>query len=1167
MPEYLVWPRLFECELAVREDVLAAKALPKDVPTNVDPTAIRWRLSPVLGVPRQPFQVWRRPRFSVTTERLTVPSTSVSGEQRIEWGRRSLLELRCTATPAAGGSLTLQALDEFCRPIVGERVTVSGAANVRLRTPNICALRVTGTGTVANFDAVAMINYARNPGSVAWTLVETVGLPVERGETPPSIYDSNQLQGRPANLKSGIEAALERLGRGVDLYPPPADKSPDGTPAPLWPALTARQVLDEVRARDSGQLGLILETLGQVDPNSFDASQLVHEQDFRVGGLRQPGVATQSQPAVARVRVAQVALLGAAIDSWTALALGFGTTDFPAFENVTSPFVEPPRPRMPQFDYMVTVGLQLPFGLKLDLAAIASPSRFNPQDPVGLEARNVRHHRPLKRDEPASEAVELRWARLPGQISPHAYALGVLEGNAPPVVLNERRFAGGFVPYVPAQRPGGDLDNEKLVSFVDTDRPLPLKNTRTDRYVCAALDVFGRWSNWISVSNVLSPLAVGRPQVSDIAFTLNESGAVGRQIPASLQATIVWDWQDRSPELIELSADFFNFTTTPPPPSPGVQRRVNGAREPLRIVFSATGAPSLVGAKPGDSVVEAPAESGDGEARRYRLKLQGFTLDFSSSPRLSLSISARAAEHVNPAVSGTFCTPATARASDPLPAAPPLVPSDPPIIWTALPDATDIARAHLTLPSVPGAAGYIVYQASEMGVRTAGGLDQPAASAPLEARAQDLRDLLSSTVTADRARAVFTRLNRALLPTPELEVSLPSVLEGLFAFTVTSVTSEQIESARSAPIIVAVSRRVTPGAPRLRVEPDRGGGLRVRVETGLGAPPTTVELFRTTSEVLASDIDLMGPPVAGRNDPRWTTLLAPDGSVQSLVLVDQVTQSWRPYLYRAIAFGPDDAAHGRLAGASRPSAVAGATAVPSIPPDLDSVVQTIVPGQAMAQVQLRSAAEFRASRLGAHRLEVLTVNTSGVRPVTTRHLQVELPTVPLANGVASQQPGVITRTPPGPDGRCQYATFVPTTDRELVVRVIDPRGRVTESAVELIKPPPPEPPDLVDLQARIVRNALTVSVRSAAPITRPASGEFSLELFETRPVRKSLVRARLHEIQTTPATGRLVRSGPGADHRFTYSIQLPAPTPPIQEIVAVLTDPSGLSSDLRRQLA
>src|SRR5262249_6993618 len=149
--------------------------------------------------------------------------------------------------------------------------------------------------------------------------------------------------------------------------------------------------------------------------------------------------------------------VSAAIDSWSALALGFGTTDFPGFEKITSPFTEPPRPRMPQFDYMVTIALKLPFGLSVELAALAAPARFGPQVPVDLLGQTLRRNRPLRRDEPSSEAVELRWARLPGQISPHGYAIGVVEDATAPRALNEARRGAGFVPYVPARRPDGDL--------------------------------------------------------------------------------------------------------------------------------------------------------------------------------------------------------------------------------------------------------------------------------------------------------------------------------------------------------------------------------------------------------------------------------------------------------------------------------------------------------------------------------------------------------------------------------------------------------------------------------------------------------------------------------------------------------------------------------------
>src|SRR4029077_8240845 len=140
-----------------------------------------------------------------------------------------------------------------------------------------------------------------------------------------------------------------------------------------------------------------------------------------------------------------------------------------------------------------------------------------------------------------------------------------------------------------------------------------------------------------------------------------------------------------------------------------------------------------------------------------------------------------------------------ARTNDPLPAAPPA--PVPQINWTALPDARGIARAHLTFPSVPLAAGYIVYEASESAIRSAcnlGPVPRTGVNALPDKRVTVLKQNAGSTQAIDS----FSRFGARNLPVPEVEGELPSSVEGIYAYTFSSVTSENVESPRSTPTFV-----------------------------------------------------------------------------------------------------------------------------------------------------------------------------------------------------------------------------------------------------------------------------------------------------------------------------------------------------------------------------
>jgi len=283
-------------------------------------------------------------------------------------------------------------------------------------------------------------------------------------------------------------------------------------------------------------------------------------------------------------------------------------------------------------------------------------------------------------------------------------------------------------------------------------------------------------------------------------------------------------------------------------------------------------------------------------------------------------------------------------------------------------------------------------------------------------------------------------------------------------------------------------------------------------------------------------------------------------------LTDPVVPSWRRYFYRAAAVGPDDPDHGRRAGRSTAAGPVEVFLPLKTPPDLGSLVQSVTPHN-LVQVTFRSSADTSRSPLGPHHLRVSTINLSTGVPVETTQAEAVLPDIAPLTSPPPEAPGQILRGTRDAAGRFLYEVFVPKGDTDLRVRLTDPAGRGSELRVPLTNAAPPNPPDLQGLKATVTRlltaSTLRASVRSSAPITKPPTGVFLLELLGVGPItRKVLARASLDTIGTTPVNGKFVRTGPASDHRFTYSIVLNLGAVKLTSVSARLTDPNNLSTTL-----
>ncbi|HEX2516214.1 MAG TPA: hypothetical protein VH257_16010, partial [Chloroflexota bacterium] len=604
--------------------------------------------------------------------------------------------------------------------------------------------------------------------------------------------------------RSGFQAATIRLNAAKGIYSGPQGSviggPAGGMSAPAWTEPSTSLILSVLTTGTSNLLEEIRQMLA--DTAASGQSQAPYRRSRQVPTFQQPGgpPGPNQDPARLDLGVAGLALVAAATDTWTAVALGFGTTAFPneVFIPVPpklapngAPFGAPaglaavtggPAPQpvpLVDMEYMVAVNVRRSNGQVMELAAVASTVRTPVLGPAlgQLQASTLRRHRPLNRDQPRTEDVEVRWPRLAGSLRPHQYALGFQPGNTTSVVvLNESRPGGGFIPYVPARRPDGDVDNEQVVAFVDNARPVPLTGSRTDTYVCAALDVFGRWSPWVAAPHLMQPDPPPLPpQIMRATFTTqNKKNVPGRIVFATLEIELAWDWEDRSPAQWELVGQFFNPATAPPAEAPAKFGAPDSSlnTDPIKVTLFSPDSVSTSRA----TIVPLPDKSTDGEVRRYKLTRTFVELDFGPSPDLAFAVYVRSNHKVEPGRFSPYSAPAVARVKDPLPADPPTV--QPEIKWTALPDATGTARALLTFPQVDRAIGYAVYEASEAALRVAAGEPPIPKSGPgstIGARAIALKGLATSTAAAD----AFARINPQLLPSPRVEVKLSGAVDGL----------------------------------------------------------------------------------------------------------------------------------------------------------------------------------------------------------------------------------------------------------------------------------------------------------------------------------------------------------------------------------------------------
>jgi hypothetical protein len=319
----------------------------------------------------------------------------------------------------------------------------------------------------------------------------------------------------------------------------------------------------------------------------------------------------------------------------------------------------------------------------------------------------------------------------------------------------------------------------------------------------------------------------------------------------------------------------------------------------------------------------------------------------------------------------------------------------------------------------------------------------------LPLRAADLKARVAANQEA--SLSAFSRLNETALTATSTELVLPGSADTLFAYRIASVTSQNVESARSADIVlVGVPRRDLPGTPHLdAVAAD--GGVLLSVVPGVGAPPAGLRLHRVRRQFLAGQVGTMGPAVLSVATAGLTMASLPvlSGPAQAgWQFVDPVDPSWTPYFYRCVCVGRDAPNDGVYAGDSPPSGVASVLVTPPLPPLL--TIDPAVQGPAGVLVTLRTDLPVAPTPAGRAVLRLSVVSGATRTAIAT----LDPAGIPAGAALVATGPPVsdvqTTRREPIA-GTCEITVLFPTTLRpagsSLVLTATDPVGRSTSFEV------------------------------------------------------------------------------------------------------------------------
>jgi hypothetical protein len=1060
---------------------------------------LRWACAKELGVPTQPFMVWRR-RPSDRPEPSDFVSHQLKGGLAIRWGQlAAYVEVRCQPiNPSRAVGLFVTRSGAGLRQTVGAAAQV-GAAGGTVRLVVRCS-GATQAVLVNGHSPVLRIELLQKVIEGDWETCERVGLPVD-DPWPGTSYDTGP-QGLVDALADPVPAALERLERGG----PPLGWFPGtstGRTAPPWVPPDYTTLLKEIRS----------ETIPRIQ-RIYRPALPPHDQHLVVDESPVDGPEGSDLPATAKLPPLSLLVLPAASDPFLALALGFGTaypeelnTDIPVPDFlVTAEYEEVPDRTGP-----AEVAAYLP----------VAPVHSTLAQPLAVAAARGGLVAPAAPDLPWRESIRVSWNLTPpaaalGRGSGAALARVTLPTDTAAECLLPLRAAGDFRPLLPVPDGPPDTPGHSRTGMVDALAEIPIgSGGRQPLYPVAWQDVFGVWSRWVDAQYVGTEPAVSKPRI--IALGLDAQFTGSTLCPASLNVELAVDWAERTPTGVRVHAGYFPMTASNDPvpafdPESGTP--AGGFRRDTMLAFDAggelSGGPDVVVAHldgSGDNEV-APGTAQGTESRRYKVVIPVPALDFAATGRWGVAVWVRTELRIGGTsdLAPSPTSPALTSAASPVPI-PPIPPPLPPgVPMGSVEDAQGCSHARVRW-SIPSGAdleptrGIVVWEVAETALRQTVGLPPRAPEGTLPGvRLQQLWNAYDA-MTPDGRRAAFRR--QAVLPgaARETDVVLPKGSTDIHLFTVTTLSRAGVESPWPAPAgaphealqAVIAPRLRQPAAPLLRsvISPT---GVALSLSSASRIPVREFRMFRTRSAAAARTFESMGPPfaVAPANAPPVGTPVDPfTGELTyTAELAAPFDPSWDDWYVRAVAVPVDvravEAERGVVSPACEPVIV---TVTPSGPPVLSPLVATRVGTGELILVTTSTTAPMRAVALGRHLLSADVAGDAAVVGLAPTALEA-VPDGPVTAAdppPTGADPGVVAVHGPRAAGSSPLALWLTRADAtvpvDVTVRLLDPAGRLTEQVITVPAGGEAPPPDLTLIESfRIAGRGLVVIVSSGAPV-------------------------------------------------------------------------------------
>jgi hypothetical protein len=1065
---------------------------------------LRWMIHPALGMPTEPFIVWRRlksnsgPVIKVLNFKVTAEAY-LFGSKCVSWTDGSMMRVEVEIQSNAGGSMMAFAGSATFGSMTQFIGVPPGSSTLTIDAPEIDGLILQNDMNVTKVSGIPTDWLAQAAG---WTKLEIVGLPVDKAQWA-NVGKHSMDQGMIGALADPGVAAMQRLSRGgpqVGWQP----ILPTGEPVPAWAAPNHPLLIAEVRNSVLSQLRPVMKLAPDQQINQMVSETTVLENSAGQQMPDQEDNKTNASPLA-------LTLLSAATDPWYSLVLGFGT----AYD--ASAGVEGVAEAL-MYDYMITArwekGLdgssaspwEMAALVPTPTAAVACPT------PANLSASLMGYQRPPKRDDDWKCSVLTKWDRFVDNeiFRPRTYAFVRVGLNPvePTKTLMRPRQSGGLRYLVingvlADQLPGdwwqlGAVERELLIPSALTKR--------TNRYGVCQQDIYGQWSPWAATD-----VTVHEPAVDDVRIvsaTLRPSLPASPNsaiCPATLEIEFLWDWRIRQPELIRFVGKLYPAAKHgDPPPNllrPTVlQRDLNGNGSMLVMHFpndTPDPIPNVTITPLSANGEESFTTFGDltqgGLARRYRVTLTDFSLDFSNTAHVGLALWAQGKEHIAPQRDGDWSNrwdqslgqkvenPTIISTSDPRP--PKIFPDV--VQLASLPDSNGECHARLTWnPGNPStnATGYFIYESTESKILRLLNKSEPPQDMSLSLRLTAIKEHFHNH--AAQCREAFTRRNSQPIAATSADVTLPKGTTSIHVYVILGINAAQVESdwptgndAEDHLQAFAAPRIAKPAPPTIEAQAIFTPPIyqaRLKISTRPGPRVKTVELFRVRVDDAAKELESMGPPVAviTNGEPGWVISNNPGTSdIATVSGHDTPTGSWKRVWYRATAWSEFDEFRGLLAGRSLPSSAVSVVVPPPTPPNLSTVNLSWPDGGDVGDVLLEwtSSVPLHKTPLGPHTLSVRAKVAGAPASVP---LLIDLQSQPdkLPDSPPGSGSGVWLVNPSGPDR--QYAAYVrrasPDDAVGVFIRMADPLGRISEQVVQIPSGSLLPPPELHDLSSQVI---------------------------------------------------------------------------------------------------